>query len=36
MNGYHWGGIIVLLLIGYFIGIYMPGPGQMVRGKLGV
>ncbi len=36
MNGYHWTGVLVLLLIGYFLGVYMPGPGTAVRAKLGV
>jgi len=36
MNGYHWTAILFMLLIGYVIGVYFPGPGQMLRSKIGV
>lgn len=32
----HWGFAIVVLLIGYALAMYFPGPGAMVRAKLGV
>jgi hypothetical protein len=36
MTRYHWGGMLVLLLLGYFVGVWYPGPGAMVRAKIGV
>lgn len=36
MRGYHWGMIVLFLVIGYFIGVYMPGPGAALRAKVGV
>jgi hypothetical protein len=36
MNGYHWGMIFLFLLIGYMIGVYMPGPGVTLRAKIGL
>jgi hypothetical protein len=36
MNGYHWTGILVLLVIGYFLGVFFPAPGMALRGKVGV
>lgn len=35
MNGYHWGMILLFLLIGYFIGVYWPGPGNSLRTTIG-
>lgn len=34
MRGYHWGMVVAFLLIGYIIGIYMPGPGVTIRAKI--
>lgn len=36
MTKYHWGGMVALLLIGYLIGIYLPGPGVTLRAKIGM
>lgn len=36
MRGYHWGAIVVVLLIGYLIGVWMPGPGNRLRGAIGM
>jgi hypothetical protein len=36
MNGYHWGAIVLFLLIGYALGVWMPGPGLKVRASLGM
>lgn len=36
MNGYSWGMVALFLLIGYFIGVYAPGPGQKLRAATGV
>lgn len=36
MNGYHWGAIIMFLLIGYFLGVFFPVPGTRVRTAIGV
>jgi hypothetical protein len=36
MNGYSWGMVLLFLLIGYFIGVYMPGPGARLRTAVGV
>lgn len=35
MRAYHWGAILLFLAIGYFIGIWMPGPGVRVRAAIG-
>lgn len=35
MNGYHWGAILAFLLIGYFLGVWFPGPGSKVRAAIG-
>ncbi len=34
MRGYHWGMIILFLVIGYGIGMYWPMPGNKVRSML--
>jgi hypothetical protein len=36
MQGYHWGLIVLVLVIGYMLGVFMPGPGVALRGKIGV
>jgi len=33
---YHWTGVLFVLLIGYFLAIWFPGPGMAVKGKLGL
>ena len=35
MNGWHWGGI-ALLVLAYFIGVKWPSPGQTVLSKVGL
>lgn len=35
MRGYHWGMIVLFLLIGYAIAIYAPGPGNRFRSAIG-
>lgn len=29
-------GIVVAVIVGYVLGVVWPGPGAMVRGKIGV
>jgi hypothetical protein len=36
MRGYHWGMIVLFLVIGYLIGMYWPTPGQKLRATLGI
>lgn len=36
MRSYHWGMIAFFLIIGYLIGIYMPGPGAKFRAAIGM
>ncbi len=36
MRGYHWGMIFLFLVIGYIIGMWMPGPGARLRAAIGV
>jgi hypothetical protein len=36
MTRYHWGGIVALLLLGYLIGIWYPGPGVQLRTRIGM
>jgi len=31
----HWGFLFLVLLVGYFLGIYWPGPGASARAALG-
>jgi hypothetical protein len=35
MRGYHWGFLILVLAIGYLLGIYMPGWGNRFRAMIG-
>jgi len=36
MRSYHWGMILLFLLIGYFIGVWKPAPGQQLRAAIGI
>jgi hypothetical protein len=36
MRGYHWGFLAVVLLLGYLLGVWMPGPGRKVYSAIGV
>lgn len=33
MKNWHWG--IIALLVGYVLAVYVPGPGNWLKGKLG-
>lgn len=35
MKSWHWGTIIVVLIIGYLIGVKFPSTGQSLLGKIG-
>jgi hypothetical protein len=35
MRAPHYLGLFVLIAIGYLLGIYWPGPGAMLRAKIG-
>jgi hypothetical protein len=30
----HWFGAVVILLVGYLIGVFYPGPGQKLKSKV--
>jgi hypothetical protein len=34
MKKSHWLGAVIVLLVGYALGIFFPGPGQAVKGKI--
>jgi len=36
MKSYHWGCIVLFLVIGYALGIFWPNAGIAVRTKIGV
>ena len=35
MRSYHWGMMLLLLAVGYMIGVYMPGWGNRFRATIG-
>lgn len=34
MKKSHWIGAVIVLLVGYMIGVFYPGPGQTLKGKV--
>lgn len=34
MKKSHWVGAVIVLLVGYALGVFFPGPGQTVKGKV--
>lgn len=34
MKKAHWVGVVVVLLVGYAIGVFYPGPGQKLKDKI--
>lgn len=36
MRSYHWGMIVLFLVVGYLAGVWFPGPGQKLRASVGM
>lgn len=34
MKTHHWIGVAVLLLLGYFAGVFWPGPGEKLKERV--
>jgi hypothetical protein len=36
MRSYHWGMILLFLIVGYLAGVWFPAPGVAFRSKIGM
>jgi len=36
MRAYHWGTLVLIVLVAYMVGVWYPAPGMKLRGTVGM